>query len=45
MTMVESDQAPQALKTAVDKLIAVVAPDDGDAVVADVPIRAEASAY
>jgi proteasome accessory factor C len=37
MTMVESDQAPAALRTAVDKLIRVVAPDDGDVVAVDVP--------
>jgi proteasome accessory factor C len=37
LTMVESDQAPSALRSAVDKLIAVVAPDDGDAVAVDVP--------
>lgn len=43
MTMVESDQAPRALKTAVDKLIAVVAPDDGDAVVVDVPTPTDVS--
>jgi len=37
LTMVESDQAPAALRTAVDKLIAVVAPDDGETVAVDVP--------
>jgi proteasome accessory factor C len=37
LTMVESDQAPDALRSAVDKLIAVVAPDDGDVVTVDVP--------
>jgi proteasome accessory factor C len=43
MTMVESDQAPHALRTAVDKLVAVVAPDDGDAVAVDVPTPADVS--
>lgn len=37
LTMVESDQAPAALRSAVDKLVAVVAPDDGDSVAVDVP--------
>ena len=37
LTIVESDQAPEALQSAVDKLIAVIAPDDGDAVIVDVP--------
>ena len=37
LTIVESDQAPEALPSAVDKLIAVIAPDDGDAVIVDVP--------
>jgi proteasome accessory factor C len=37
LTIVESDQAPEALRSAVDKLIAVIAPDDGDAVIVDVP--------
>jgi predicted DNA-binding transcriptional regulator YafY len=37
MTMVESDQAPAVLRSAVDKLISVVAPDDTDVVSVDVP--------
>ena len=37
LTMVESDQAPPSLRSAVEKLIAVVAPDDGDVVAVDVP--------
>ena len=37
LTMVESDQAPATLRSAVDKLIAVVAPDEGDIVAVDMP--------
>ena len=37
LTMVESDQAPQALRSAVDKLVAVIAPDDTELVAVDVP--------
>jgi predicted DNA-binding transcriptional regulator YafY len=37
LTIVESDQAPEALRSAVDKLIAVIAPDNGDAITVDVP--------
>jgi proteasome accessory factor C len=37
MTMVGSDQAPPALRSAVDKLISVVAPEDTDVVAVDVP--------
>lgn len=37
LTMVESDQAPQALRSAVDKLVAVIAPDDTELVAIDVP--------
>jgi proteasome accessory factor C len=37
LTMVESDQAPGTLRSAVDKLVAVLAPHDGDAVAVDVP--------
>ena len=43
MTLVESDQAPDALRTAVDKLVAVVAPDDGEIVAVDVPTPADVS--
>lgn len=37
LTMLESDQAPAILGSAVDKLIAVVAPDTEDVVAVDVP--------
>ena len=37
LTIVESDQAPEPLRSAVDKLIAVIAPGSGDAVTVDVP--------
>jgi proteasome accessory factor C len=37
LTIVESEQAPEALRSAVDKLIAVIAPDNGDAITVDVP--------
>lgn len=37
MTLIQSDQAPEALHTAVEKLSRVVAPDDVDAVYFDVP--------
>jgi predicted DNA-binding transcriptional regulator YafY len=37
LTIVESDQAPQALRSAVDKLMAVIAPDDSGVIAVDVP--------
>lgn len=37
MTVLESDQAPPALASAVDKLIAVIGRDAGDAIAFDVP--------
>jgi len=37
MTLIQSDQAPPALHSAVEKLAAVVVPADGDAVTFDVP--------
>ncbi|GMR02556.1 MAG: WYL domain-containing protein [Acidimicrobiia bacterium] len=37
MTLIESDQAPPALRSAVEKLSAIIAPDDSDAVHFDVP--------
>jgi proteasome accessory factor C len=37
LTIVESEQAPEALRSAVDKLIAVIAPENGDAITVDVP--------
>jgi proteasome accessory factor C len=40
MTMLESDQAPSALATAVDKLITVIGPEAGEAVAFDVPTPA-----
>lgn len=40
MTLIESDQAPPALRSAVEKLSAVIAPDDSDAVHFDVPTPA-----
>ena len=43
LTLVESEQAPAALRSAVDKLIAVVAPDDGETVAVDVPTPPQVS--
>ena len=43
LTMVESDQAPDALRTAVDKLVAVVAPEASDVVAVDVPTPPQVS--
>ncbi|VAV95736.1 FIG019733: possible DNA-binding protein [hydrothermal vent metagenome] len=37
MTLIQSDQAPEALHSAVEKLSRVVAPDDADTVYFDVP--------
>lgn len=37
MTLIQSDQAPPALHSAVEKLVSVVVPSDGDAVTFDVP--------
>jgi len=37
MTLIQSDQAPPALHSAVEKLAAIVVPADGDAVTFDVP--------
>ncbi len=43
MTMIESDQAPPALRSAVEKLMAVIAPNAGDTVAVDVPTPPDVS--